>query len=116
MKERESNTYNVDIVHLVGIPGGDNISLTGAIAINDVDQGNNALIYGGSLTYYPVRHIGIGGSTLFFDDEDNEFSTYSIFGSWFFNRNLSLTASYDTTDFENDAESDGFSLGAVLRF
>lgn len=113
----DSDAYAVDIKHLAALSGGAHISLSGVLAVGDVDQADDPLIYGGSFTYYPVRNVGFGASATFTDSDDSEERDYSVFGSWFPSESLAVTVSYDLTDDDKiDVETDVFSFGASFRF
>ena len=109
--------YAVDIKHIASLAGGAYLSVTGNFGIGDADEADDPLVYGGSLTYYPTRNIGVGASLDFVDSDDTEDTTFGVFGSWFPSESLELRVSYDMSDDdETDEELDTFTIGAAFRF
>ncbi|TQV86305.1 putative porin [Exilibacterium tricleocarpae] len=113
----DTDFYVAEVKHIAELSGGAYLSLEGLLAIGDADERDDPIVYGGSFTYYPTRHFGIGALAALEDSDDTEETTYSIFGSWFASDTLAVTASYDIVDDDEiNVESDVFTIGAILRF
>ncbi len=113
----EIDSYSVEVEHLQELPAGA-LKLEGVYTYADSDDSSDADIWLGTVTYYPVNQLGVGGSwerSISGGSSDN----WSVFAEWFVTESIALSIEYQDTETPaglGRANGDAILGSALIRF
>lgn len=83
---------------------------------NNFGDDADGLQFIGSFLYYPSDQLGIGGSVLYFELEEEDTKSFGISASYFLNEEFSLQAGLEKSETSFDTETDLVLVGLTARF
>ncbi len=111
------DTYRIEAEHLQPTPIGD-LKVEAAYAYADPGDSSDEDIYSGTVTYYPLTQIGVGGRwerTVSGSSSDN----WGVFAEWFITENIAVSLEYqdtETTAGFRGVDGDAVIGSALIRF